>query len=500
MKQQALRVLSNMISIIGLFIVVINIGLIVFLSIIDALSAGNHPYADLIIWIVLPAIVLLGVILIIIGIRRERRKEIAGVPEDRRFPVINFNDPKHRKKGLVLLMSLLLLSLLYAFSGYKFYEFSESKTFCGSCHSVMGPETRSNDYSTHARLSCTACHVGPGAKYYFVSHLRGAKEAVSLMLNRYPKPIHTPVKDLRPSQDICENCHGPKYQLNQRLESRTYFMSDKGNSRKMINLLLKMGKAETTMEKPPKMHWHSSTTEEIVYSTQDPKRFDIPWIRVKRLDGKVRVYRSTESKLSDEEVAKAGMRRMDCMDCHNRSGHPTNPPAFILNAMLSAGLIDPGLPEIKHLAVQTLEATYTSRDEAHKGIDKAIRDFYRKAYPAVTKDKEAAIAAASTALQGAYDRNYDAYMKVSWRHYANNQGHVFTQGCFRCHDGKHQSEDGTVLSRDCNLCHLLIERAPGQDNTGNEQAVFRVMKYPHPVDIGDSWKQMMCTKCHGQSS
>ena len=167
---------------------------------------------------------------------------------------------------------------------------------------------------------------------------------------------------------------------------------------------------------------------------------------------------------------------------------------------MPGGLIDPGLPEIKHLAVLTLEAAYTSRDDAHKGIDKAIRDFYRKAYPAMAKDKEAAIAAASMALQGAYDRNYDAYMKVSWRHYANNQGHVFTQGCFRCHDGKHRNEDGTVLSRDCSLCHLLIERAPGQDNTGNEQAVFRVMKYPHPVDIGDLWKQMMCTKCHGQSS
>ena len=198
-------------------------------------------------------------------------------------------------------------------------------------------------------------------------------------------------------------------------------MSDKENSRKTINLLLKMGKTETTLEQPPKMHWHSSTTEEIVYSTKDPKRIDIPWIRVKRLDGKVRVYRSTV-KLSDDEVAKAGMRRMDCMDCHNRSGHPSNPPAVILNAMLSAGLIDPGLPEIKHLAVQTLEATYASRDEAHKGIDTAIRDFYRKAYPAVAKDKEAAIAAASKALQGAYDRNYDPYMKVSWRNYAEQSG------------------------------------------------------------------------------
>ena len=499
MKKQSSRIFSNMLSVIGVFIVSFNLGLIIFLSIVNAMSGGTHPYADLIIWITLPAIALIGVALIIIGIRQQRKKEMAGAPAESRFPIIDFNNPEHQKKGLVLLTVLLLLSMLYAFSGYKFYEFSESTTFCGSCHSVMGPETRSNHYSVHAKLSCTACHVGPGAKYYFIAHLRGAKEGLSLLLGRYPKPIHTPIKDLRPSQDICENCHGPKYQINQRMEGRTYYMSEKGNSLKKINLLLKMGKAETTMTKPPKMHWHTSTTEEIVYSTHDPKRIDIPWIRVKRLDGKMRIYRNTESKVSDEDLAKAGTRRMDCMDCHNRSGHPTNPPALILNAMLSAGLIDPGLPEIKHLGVQMLEATYASLDDAHKGIDKQVKEFYRKSYPAVAKEKQAAIESASTALQGAYDRNYDAYMKVSWRHYGNNQGHMYAQGCFRCHDGKHKSDDGTVLSKDCSLCHLLIERISGQDNV-SEKAELRVMKYPHPVDIGDSWKQMMCIKCHGPSS
>jgi hypothetical protein len=501
MKQRRSRILSNTLSLIGLFIAVLNIGLIVFLSIVEALSARAHPYADLVVWIVLPAIVLFGVVLIIVGTRRQRRKELAGGTAERRFLVIDFNDPKHRKRGLVLLMALLLLSLLYAFSGYKAYEFSESKTFCGiMCHRVMGPESRSHDFSVHAMISCTDCHVGPGAKYFFSSHLKGTRQAIHLLLNRYSKPIPTPVADLRPSQDVCENCHGPKYEVNQRLQSRTYFLSDKENSRRTINLLLRMGKADVTMARPPKMHWHSSTTEEIVYSVTDPKRVDIPWIRVKRLDGKVRVYRSVGSKLSDDEVAKAGTRRMDCVDCHNRSGHPTNPPAHILNAMLAGGLVDPALPEIKIVAIQALEARYASREEARKGIDMAIRDFYRKAYPAVAKDKEAAIAAASKALQGAYDRNYDPHMQVSWRNFSNNQNHLFAPGCFRCHDGKHRSEDGTVLSRDCSLCHLLIERVSGQGSAGREQAVFRVMQYPHPVEIGDLWKERLCHECHGSSS
>src|SRR5512136_1908211 len=110
MKQRGPRILSNMLSLSGLFIAAFNIGLIVFLSIVEAFSGRAHPYADLLIWIVLPAIALFGVVLIIVGIRRERRKELAGGPSDRSFLVIDFNDPKHRKKGLVLLMVLLLLS------------------------------------------------------------------------------------------------------------------------------------------------------------------------------------------------------------------------------------------------------------------------------------------------------------------------------------------------------------------------------------------------------
>jgi NapC/NirT cytochrome c family, N-terminal region len=496
MRQRLPKILSNAISLAGLVIAVFNAGFIVFLLIVEALSKRVHPYADLVIWLILPALVLFGVVLIIVGVRRERRKEREGAKAERRFLTVDFNDPKHRRTVVVLLTGFLLLSLLYAFAGYKTYEFTESKTFCGMmCHQVMGPEYRSHAYSVHAEIGCVDCHVGPGFQYFLLYKLRGTKELLDLILDRYPRPIPTPVKGLRPSQDVCEHCHGPKYQVNQQLESRTYFLSDKKNTRKTINLLLRMGKPEVTTERPPKMHWHSSTTEEILYAATDAKRIDIPWIQVKRLDGKMRVYRSTESKFSDAEAAKAGTRRMDCVDCHNRQGHAYNPPDVILDAMLNVGLVDSGLPEIKSISVRVLETPYASRDEARKGIDRSIREFYRQAYPAVAKDREAAIAEASSALRGAYERNYDPHMQVSWKNFPNNQGHRFSPGCFRCHDGKHRTDDGAVLSRDCSLCHLLIERA-GEAGAG-DRAVFQVMKYPHPVDIGDSWKQMLCHECHG---
>jgi len=35
-----------------------------------------------------------------------------------------------------------------------------------------------------------------------------------------------------------------------------------------------------------------------------------------------------------------------------------------------------------------------------------------------------------------------------------------TPGCFRCHDGKHKSEDDrTVKANDCNACHTSWRRA-----------------------------------------
>jgi hypothetical protein len=492
------KVLSNPISLVGAVIVAFNLGFIVFLSIVEAFSRRVHPYADLVIWLILPCLVLCGAVLIFIGLRRERRKEREGTAAERRFLVVDFNDPGHRRTAVLAVTGFLLLSLLYAFAGYKTYEFTESETFCGRmCHQVMGPELRSHAYSVHAKIACVDCHVGPGAKYFLLYKLKGTRQLFDVLLDRYPRPIPTPVADLRPSQEVCENCHGPKYQINQRLESRTYFLSDKNNTRKTINLLLKMGKTAVTTDRPPKMHWHSSTTEEIVYAATDRARTVIPWVRVKRLDGKERVYRSMDAKLTDAELEKAGKRKMDCVDCHNRPGHPYHPPDVILNALLSLQLVDPSLPEIKSIAVKALDSEYASRDEARQRIESSIRDFYRTNYPDIAGRSEAAITGAVKALLRVYDNNYDPHMKVSWKNFPNNQGHRFSPGCFRCHDGKHRSDDGAVLSRDCSLCHLLIERVGESGAGAKDRAELRVMQNPHPVDIGAAWKEMLCHECHG---
>jgi hypothetical protein len=87
-------------------------------------------------------------------------------------------------------------------------------------------------------------------------------------------------------------------------------------------------------------------------------------------------------------------------------------------------------------------------------------------------------------------------MKVSWRNFPNNQGHMYSLGCFRCHDGNHVSNDGKVLSKDCSLCHLLIKPRIEKEH---KRALLTEDTYPHPVDIGDSYKETNCSDCHGAS-
>ncbi len=93
-----------------------------------------------------------------------------------------------------------------------------------------------------------------------------------------------------------------------------------------------------------------------------------------------------------------------------------------------------------------------------------------------------------------YGRNYDPQMKVNWRNFPDNAGHMYSPGCFRCHDGRHVSEDGQVLSHDCTLCHTLMKHELADDR---QSATVRLMDYPHPVDIGDAYKEGNCADCHG---
>ena len=71
-------------------------------------------------------------------------------------------------------------------------------------------------------------------------------------------------------------------------------------------------------------------------------------------------------------------------------------------------------------------------------------------------DLEAAHLAAGQALGDTYSVNVFPAMNVDWDTYPNHIGHTHFTGCFRCHNDEHESDDGQVISQDCDTCHSLL--------------------------------------------
>jgi len=69
----------------------------------------------------------------------------------------------------------------------------------------------------------------------------GTYQLYAVTFNKFPRPIPTPISNLRPAQETCEQCHWPKQFFSEKEIKNTYFMSDEKNTRWSLNLLIKIG-------------------------------------------------------------------------------------------------------------------------------------------------------------------------------------------------------------------------------------------------------------------
>ena len=118
----------------------------------------------------------------------------------------------------------------------------ESTQFCGqTCHSVMDPEYTAYQRSPHARVACVECHIGPGAPWFVRSKLSGSYQVLAVTFNLYPRPIPTPIHNLRPARETCEQCHWPERFSGDKLVIRTKYADDEKNSATKTVLLVHIG-------------------------------------------------------------------------------------------------------------------------------------------------------------------------------------------------------------------------------------------------------------------
>jgi len=448
--------------------------LIVTLTLWEYVGEDQHPYLGIITYMVLPVFLILGLLLIVAGIRRQRRRLAArlesGEVRVAEFPVVDLNDDRTRawliSAGAFGGTAAVILTMATA----KGVEYVDSTAFCGeTCH-VMEPEFTAYQRSPHARVHCVECHVGSGARFFLKAKVSGVRQVYRLWTDTYDRPIPTPVQDLRPASATCEHCHWPTKFIGDRTQVNNKFRSDSANTH--IQTILQVHVGGETMGESAGIHWHVDPANQVTYRS-DPSREDIREVVLTRPDGtEKRWFNSADPKPrwnanprhsgeepaeGDEPIPTDIWRTMDCADCHNRPTHVYWTPEQAMDQALLRSAVSQGLPFVRREGLRLLKEDWGSRDEAVAGIAAGIQAFYRDNYPVVADSQADDVAAAGEVIGLLWATNVFPEMNVTWGTYPDHLGHPgFKGGCLRCHTSTMKTEDGEAVSTDCGNCHQVL--------------------------------------------
>lgn len=422
---------------------------------------------------------------------------------------VDLNLPAHRWKLLGAVTLLLLIAGGMVVGGVQGYHYTESVEFCGStCHS-MYPQRERHAASDHAKVECTECHVGPGAEAFIQSKIAGTRQLIHTLTDNVSRPILSPVHNLRPARETCEGCHSPTSFTDNIIKVVKHYENDKRNTPTETTLILKMGGTNSLTNESRGIHWHVSSA--VYYVALDEQRQIMAWIGVEQPDGTLKEYFARDligmgqTAFVEEARAKGEVRKLDCIDCHNRAAHYIPYPEQMVDAALANGLISADLPFIRKNAVAILDTPYETEESALSAIDE-LRAEYRDA-------PEAQVTQALETLKDLYATTNFPDMKLDWKTNPNNERHTPTAGCFRCHDGNHVLADASagsgaeqVISVKCNLCHTVPIIGSGPGPIVDAPVVIGSIPASHDDfrwtiehrNVNDAGKQA-CYDCHGQT-
>jgi hypothetical protein len=423
--------------------------------------SSDNPYLGIIFFLILPALFVLGLLLIPVGMWRRRKalQKEGAIPVE--FPKIDLNDRIFRHGIDIVLMATIANLLVVSIASYRGASYMDSPQFCGqSCH-VMHPEYAAYQISSHSHVDCVQCHIGSGARSYFEAKVNGTKQLIEVTLRpvagmaprlipTYPTPIPSPVTNLRPARDICEGCHTPARFIGEKLLVKSSFADDEPNTETQSVVVLHLGGRDSLSN----LHGiHGVHLGHIEYITTDETRTTIPWVQRRNADGSETVYGVSTLKGSTPQGER---RLMDCIDCHNRAAHTMQTAEDALNRAMVEGAVSAELPWIHKKGLELLKADYSSEGEAREKIPAQLEAFYRTEHPDVFAGKASLIKSSGEGLVYIFTHNVSPEMKVTWGTHPNHIGHMSYPGCFRCHDGDHTAKNGEAITQDCAACHNLL--------------------------------------------
>jgi hypothetical protein len=443
--------LRHPIAIVGVLLTTVSA--VLFLSLLAAELAGlfDSPYAGLLIFVLVPAVFVLGLALIPLGMWLEQRSIRRDPTTQRAWAVIDFSRPRTRRWALLIVALTVVNIVIVSIAAGGAVHTMDTPGFCGqTCHTTMEPEFVAWQHAPHAKIKCTACHVGEGARALVRSKLAGTRQLYHVVINEIPKPIKG--ADMRPALETCGNCHTPSKDHGEPLRIKREYAEDETNTETATTLQMMVGGAGRKTSTGRAIHWHADPAVRIEFVATDADRQTIPYVRVVDGSGAAKEYKADGA--TDEQIARGERRVMDCIDCHNTQGHRIAPTAEqAVDAALAAGDMARSLPFARREGVRLVKIEHPTQEQGLAAIEKELRAFYAGKAGVDQRDLARTIAS----VQNVYRRNVFPTMKVTFGVYPNNIGHITSNGCFRCHDGSHMAADGTAINSDCEYCHKQIE-------------------------------------------
>lgn len=501
------HVILNPITIVGAVIAAVGLGGSTFALIAGFLDADPSAVKGVLGYVVMPNIALLGVLLMGVGVvrgawRAARAAEEAGQP-----PAVRIDIGGLRQLFGIAAFFAIGLATVMVLGGtaYRGIEFTESTTFCGSCHTVMQPQVDAHLASPHVDVECAKCHVayrasplGPNATAYVRSKIGGMQQLIAVITNTYDRPIRAPASAIPATNKTCQQCHAPSQDYSVVLRAYTEYATDEENMRHTRVLAFNVGLAsdQTTNENGPMIHWHAAA--KVYYVATDDSRSTISWVGVETASG-TDEWVNPAAPLADPSTAKKQL--ISCIDCHNRTGHRIPTPDQLVDAALEEGRIDRTLPYVKLEAVTLLgdvapvpAPNVLDADFARPGWFDQLSAYYAEKYPAIAATKHDAIQSAIAELKKISTQILYPDMQTDWQTYPDNLSHSLpagiggtvendTPGCFRCHGTlvntkTKQLLPGTMGGGGCLACHANPTNA-------NEA-----------VGPSDPTKTQVCSYCH----
>ena len=440
---------ANPLTILGASLTTISALLFLFFFFLDLAGFHTNPYLGIVTFLLLPGVFVTALLLMPLGLWRERRRRAAGVPARAVWPTIDFRQPRVRWTAALVALFTCVNFVILGLASFKGVEYADSRSFCtGACHTPMEPQSVANLSSVHAAVTCAQCHIAPGAPGFVAAKWGGIRQLGGVVTNTFPRPIPSPVHNLPAAEGTCLACHTATAHVGDVVRQIRTYADDEAATESVTTLTMRVGGGNAS---GPQIHWHANPANRIEYIATDDKREAIPWVKVTSASGEVREY--TVDGATPAQLAAGERRLMDCTDCHNRLGHPIAPSAErAIDDALAQGRL-PKLPFVRREAVAAVRDGTRDRALAERQIADQLGGFYARHDPKLAGDARVAQAIATT--QQVFAANVFPAMNVTWGSYANQQGHTEVPGCFRCHDDLHKTSTGLAISQDCESCHRM---------------------------------------------